>query len=63
MNGVRFGEKHSITDWDLIMTYKSIGESEPKTNEVEIPGRDGTLDIPDPSGEVKYDNRPLSFIC
>lgn len=60
-NGVKFGDIHSITDWDLIMTSKSIGIPEPKTNEVEIPGRDGTLDIPDPSGEVKYNNRPISF--
>lgn len=61
MNGVKFDEKHSITDWDLIMISKSIGKAEPRLNEVEIPGRDGTLDIPDPSGEIKYNNRPISF--
>ena len=62
MNGVKFGDKHSITDWDLIMTSKDMGTAEPKTNEIDIPGRDGTLDIPDPSGEVKYNNRTISFL-
>lgn len=61
MNGVKFGDKHSITDWDLIMTSKDMGTPEPKVNEVEIPGRDGTLEINDPSGETKYNNRTISF--
>lgn len=62
MNGVKFGDKHSITDWDLIMISKDMGTAEPKINEIDIPGRDGTLDIPDPSGEVKYNNRTISFL-
>ena len=27
MNGVKFGDKHSITDWDLLMTSKNIGDA------------------------------------
>ena len=61
MNGVKFGDKHSITDWDLIMISKSIGKAEPKTNKIEIPGRDGTIDLTEALGEVKYNDRAISF--
>lgn len=60
MNGVRFGDKHSITDWDLIMTSRGIGDAEPKINEVEVPGSDGTKDLTEAFGEVRYNNRILS---
>lgn len=61
MNGVRFGDKHSITDWDLLMTSKSIGEPEPKILTVEIPGSDGVKDLTEAFGEVNYNNRTLVF--
>lgn len=61
MNGVKFGDKHSITDWDLLMTSKSIGEPEPKILTVEIPGSDGTKDLTEAFGEVNYNNRTLTF--
>ena len=32
MNGVKFGDKHSITDWDLLMTSRGIGDAEPIEN-------------------------------
>lgn len=60
-NGVTFGTKNSITDWDLLMVSKSIGEAEPITNYIEIPGRDGALDLSESLGEVKYKNRTLTF--
>ena len=60
-NGIKFGEYHSEKDWDLITTSKEIEKAEPRINEVEIPGRDGALLIPDPSGETKYNNRNISF--
>jgi len=53
-NGVTFGNKNSFTDWDLLMTSKTIGEAVPKTKYLEIPGRDGTLDFTESTGEVKY---------
>ena len=60
-NGVTFGSKNTITDWDLLMISKNIGEAEAITNYVEIPGRDGTLDLTEALGEVKYKNRALTF--
>lgn len=60
-NGVTFGEKHTIDDWDLLMTSKSIGEAIPKTNYLEIVGRDGAIDLTEALGEVKYSDREISF--
>lgn len=60
-NGVLFGDKHSIRDWDLLMTSKDIEEAPPRTNYVEIEGRDGSIDLTEALGEVKYDSRTLSF--
>lgn len=60
-NGVSFGQKHSIDDWNLLMIAKDIGEAMPRTNYVEIEGRDGSIDLTEALGEVKYDNRILSF--
>lgn len=61
MNGVKFDDKHSITDWDLLMTSKSIGDAEPKIITVEIPGSDGVKDLTEAFGEVNYNNRTLTF--
>ena len=61
MNGVKFDEKHSIKDWDLLMTSKNIGEPEVKTNYLSIPGRDGMLDLTEALGGIKYNNRTLTF--
>ena len=61
MNGVKFGDKHSITDWDLLMTSKNIGNAEPKILTVEIPGSDGVKDLTEAFGEVNYNNRILTF--
>lgn len=60
MNGVKFGDKHSITDWDLIMTARNIGDAEPKTNYVEIPGSDGEKDLTEAFGEIFYKDRTIS---
>ena len=61
MNGVKFDDKHSITDWNLLMTYKNIGEAPLRTEYITIPGRDGYLDLTDVYGNSNYDNRTLDF--
>ncbi len=60
-NGVLFGDKHSIKDWNLLMTSKNIEEAPPRTNYVKIEGRDGSIDLTEALGDVKYDSRTLSF--
>lgn len=60
-NGVKFGDKHSTDDWDLLMIGKTIEDAEPKIIEVDIPGSNGKLDLTEWTGEVLYNNRNLIF--
>lgn len=59
-NGVKFGNKHSIDDWDLLLTSKNIESPKTKKIEVEIPGSDGIKDLTEVFG-IKYYNRDLLF--
>lgn len=61
MKGVRFGDFHSYRDFSLILSQKTIGAPSPKTETIDIPGGDGVLDLTEFFGEVKYNNRNLSF--
>ena len=61
MKGVKFGRYHSFDDFALILSQKTIGTPSPKTETIDIPGGDGVLDLTDFFGEVKYNNRELSF--
>lgn len=61
MKGVKFGNYHSYDDFSLILSQKTIGTPSPKTETIDIPGGDGVLDLTEFTGEVKYNNRELSF--
>ena len=55
--GVSFGDLHSFYDLDLILADVSIPPASPKTTYVEIPGADGSVDLTEAHGEVKYSDR------
>lgn len=59
-NGVKFGNMHSIDDWDLLLTNKSIESPVPKIIQVDVPGSDGMKDLTEIFG-IKYNNRNLTF--
>ncbi len=59
-NGVKFGDKHSINDWNLLLVSKNIESPKIKKIEVEIPGSDSVKDLTDVFG-IKYYNRDLIF--
>lgn len=61
MKGVKFGDYHSFNDLSLILAQKTIGTPSPKTEIIDIRGGDGILDLSEFFGEVKYENRNLSF--
>ena len=61
MKGINFGDFHSYRDFSLILSQKTIGTPSPKTETIEIPGGDGVLDLTEFFGEVRYNNRNLSF--
>lgn len=59
--GITFGNYHSYRDFGLILSEKTIGAPTPKTELIDIPGGDGVLDLTEFFGEVKYNNRTLTF--
>ena len=61
MQGIRFGNYHSYHDFHLILANKTVGTPSPKTETIDIPGGDGVLDLTEYFGDVKYENRPLSY--
>lgn len=54
MKGITFGDVHSFTDLRLILASKEIGSPEVKTSKIDIEGADGSLDLSDYFGGVKY---------
>lgn len=61
LKGIKFDDYHSYADLGLILSTKTIGAAEPKTELIEVPGADAPLDFTEFFGDVKYNNRPLNF--
>lgn len=61
MNGVRFGDIHSYNDLHLILAPFTPEPATPRTNFLDIPGRDGKLDLTEANGEVKFNSRKFKF--
>lgn len=61
MKGITFGSYHSYDSFKLFLIKKTIGTPSPKTESIDIPGGDGVLDLTEFFGDVKYNNRILTF--
>jgi len=63
LSDIRFGSKWAHADYGLIVSPYAIPMPEPQTNFVEIPGRDGALDLSEAFGTVRYADRvvPLTL--
>ena len=63
MSDIRFGTKWAHADYGLIVAPYAIPMPEPQTSFVEIPGRDGALDLSEAFGTVRYTDRiiPLTL--
>lgn len=59
--GIRFGNIHSYHDLNLILSKAEIPPARPKTTYVDIPGGDGSVDLTEANGEVKFNNRECQF--
>ena len=63
MKGVLFGEKHSYRDFGLILSSKVISPPQPQTKLVDVPLRDGSIDLTESlSGDVKYKDRKITIV-
>ena len=52
---------HTYKDWDLIFAPKEISPPSPKISYIDIDGRDGSLDLTDALGGVKYNDREFTL--
>lgn len=52
---------HSFHDLNLILAPFALPPAKPKIDLLEIEGMDGSLDITEANGEVKYNDRELKF--
>ena len=59
--GIKFNNIHTYDDLNLILSASEIPAAKPKTTYIEIPGADGSLDLTEANGEVKYEDRELKF--
>lgn len=62
LDGVRFGTKHSYEDFGLILQSKDLSLPKPKTEKVEVTGRNGAIDLTESLvNEVTFENRSITF--
>ncbi|MEA4940321.1 MAG: hypothetical protein VB091_12130 [Christensenella sp.] len=61
MSDIRFGTKWAHADYGLIVAPYAIPMPGPQTNFVEIPGRDGALDLSEAFGSVRYADRVIEL--
>ncbi len=56
MKGITFGNLHTYDDLQLILTTKEIGAPAVKSKKINIEGADGSLDLTEFFGDVKFEN-------
>lgn len=61
MKGILFDTTHSYKDLNLLLSVVDIPPAQPKTNFVDIPGGDGSVDLTEALGDVKFKHRDCSF--
>lgn len=59
--GILFDDTHSYHDLNLILSAVNIPPAKPKTTYIDIPGADGSLDISEALGEIRFSDRECSF--
>lgn len=59
--GIFFDDIHSFYDLNLILSVSEIPPATPKTSYIDIPGADGSLDLTETHGEVKFSDRKCKF--
>jgi len=60
--GITIGDKHT-NDFNLYVTDFSISAPEVQTYTVQVPGRNGLLDLTEVNGDVAYNNRTITIEC
>ncbi len=62
MKGILFGNIHSYDNLNLVLSSVSIPPAKPKTTFIDVPGGDGSVDLTEALGEVKFSDRECKFV-
>lgn len=63
MIDVSFNDEYICESYGFILTNKTISNAEPQTNLIEVPGRNGSIDMSEVlTGNVRYKNRTISLV-
>ena len=62
VKGIWFDNIHSYDNLNLILSSVSIPPATVKTNYIDIPGADGSIDLTEALGAVRYKPRSCSFV-
>lgn len=60
--GIKFDNIHSFYDLNLVLSNVEIEPATAKTTYIEIPGADGSLDLTEALGEIRYHDRTHKFL-
>jgi len=61
MNGVSFDELHSYRQLGMILGNPDIERPKARLSYLEIPGRDGALDLSEALGELRFEQRKITM--
>lgn len=61
MKGINFGNIHSFYDLNLVLAPFTPTPAQPKTNYIDLAGGEGSLDLTEVHGEVKFYDRDFTF--
>lgn len=59
--GVLFDDIHSFRDLNLVLAPFVLPPAKPKTTYIDVPGRDGSIDVTEATGKITYKDREFSF--
>lgn len=60
--GVSFDDYHTLDDWGLYLAEPvTVSPPEAQTHYIEVPGRDGPIDLSEANGRLAYNNREMEF--
>ena len=62
MNGIWFDGVHSHTDLNMVLTSVDVPPAKAKTKFVDIPAGDGSIDLTEALGMVRFKNREAKFV-
>ena len=59
--GITFDDTHTYYDLDLILSKVKIPPAKPKTTYIDVPGGDGSVDLTEAHGGIRYSDRDCTF--